>query len=76
LPEGHTLGRGEWKEDDYRWSVWDAKKSPVGILRVTERALDSDRDLAADLKRQDWPEQVRRHKQCTLWSDGTLRPDG
>ena len=64
----------DFDTDDRVWKVKNAEEVVAGTLRVTEGALDGRRDLKADLKRQNWLEQVKLHKRCTLRSDGVLEP--
>lgn len=75
LPNGFVVERRvHFDSNDERYKIKDTEKRVVGVLYVVERAFDSDRDLFADLKRQKYLEELRKHDRCRLNEKGVLKP--
>ena len=77
-PKGFRLKtEGHFESENRMWKVYDAEGNRFGgVLHVTDRALAGNRDLAADLRRQDWLEMLKEHDRCWLDERGVLSAGG
>lgn len=76
VPDGITVDGpyGDLDMDDVRWRLKDTDGRISHRLRVTERALDGERDLIDDLTQQRWLDRWGESPCFRLRSDGQVLP--